>query len=255
MTLLSQFKNKVGPGQFSRLCLLLSTLWLIVVYPGMNWLCPGKMPREMRSGQGPVAFDFYQYYAGAVVVRYGMWDSLYPTPKSDVYDQPNHFVPTYQTFLFNPSTAGRAPAFYPPLNLPWASDYPPKLMAFFPQTFYWRYIYPPPAALFLWPLSFFSFDCAAHLVWPTISIWSLFLASFFASRIHRLLRQTDSYTEGLILLAYIIFSYRGQTGGGNVTPILSALIAFSTYALMQRRLFAFSCAWVPLLLFKTIGLT
>jgi hypothetical protein len=245
----------MGPRKFTHICLLLSALWLIIIYPAMNWLCPDKLPRGMRWAQGPVTLDFYQYYAGAVVVRYGIWDSLYPIPKADVYDRPNHFVPRYKTFLFNPLSASRDPAFYPALNLPEASDYPPQFMAFFPQTYFWRYICPPPAALFLGPLSLVSFDCAAHLVWPTISIWSLFIVSFFASRIHRLLRETDSYTEGLIILACIMFSYRGQIGGGNITPMLSALLAFSIYALIRKRLFAFSCAWIPLFLFKTIGLT
>jgi hypothetical protein len=257
MTLLLLFKNKVGPVQFSQFCLLLSALWLIIIYPSMIWFCPDKLPREMKPGEGAVDCDFNQYYVGAIVVRYGIWDSLYPIPKPDVYNRPNHFVPQYQTFIFNSSSASTNPAFYPAVNLPEASDCAPKLITRFPQVGYWRYIYPPPAALFLWPLSFVSFDCAANHLWPTISIWFLFGVSFFASRIHRLLCQTDSYTEGLIVLACVMFSYRGRTHiwSGNITPILSGLIAFSIYALIRRRMFGFSCAYILLLLFKTIGLT
>jgi hypothetical protein len=153
----------------------------------------------------------------------------------------------------------RDPAFYPALNLPEASDCAPELVTYLPEIKdnYWRYIYPPPTALFFWPLSLVSFDCAANLLWPTFCIWSLFALSYFASRIHRYFHQTDSYTEGLIILACVMFSYRGRTHipDGNLTPIISALIAFSSYALMRGRLFAFSCGYIPLLLFKTIGLT
>jgi len=253
MTHLLPFKIKIGPGPFSQICLLLSALWLIIIYPSINWFCPFY---PLGTGKQNSHIDFFQYYAGAVVVRHGIWDALYPIPKPDVYDRPNHFIPKYKTFLFNPTVAGRDPAFYPEVNTSNASDCAPELKTYFPEINHYFYFYPPPAALLLWPLSFVSFNFAANCLWPTISMWSLFVASFFASRIHRLFRQTDSYTEGLIILACALFSYRGQThiNAGNITPILSALIAFSSYALIRRRLFAFSCAYVPLVLFKTIGL-
>jgi hypothetical protein len=247
-------KSKIAPRQFSRGCLLISALTLIFVYPGMLWFFPNKLPNVMKPS---LHIDFYQYYAGGLVVRHGIWDSLYPIPKPDIYDKPNHFVPKYQTFLFDPSTARTNPAYYPELNTPDDSDCAPKLTAYFPEiNYHFRYIYPPPTALFLWPLSYVGFDTAVDRVWPTICIWSLFALSVFASRIHRLFRQGDSYTEGLVVLACVIFACRGQTqiNVGNVSPILAGLIAFCCHALMRGRRFAFSCAYVPLLLFKTIGL-
>jgi hypothetical protein len=200
--------------------------------------------------------DFNHYYVGGFVVRHGLWDCLYPIPKSDVYGGPNNFVPVFRTFLFDPAATRTNISFYPALSYPTASDYSPRLVSMLPAATNWRYVEPPPSALFFWPLSFVSFDHAAHYLWPTISAWSLFLVSWLASRIHRLLRREDSYTEGLIMLAYVTFSYRGETGliTGNITPILSALIVLAVYALLQNRRVAFCCVYLPLVLFKPIGL-
>jgi hypothetical protein len=228
----------------------------IGVYPGLFWFEQKHLPREMAPYK--THYDFVQYYIGAEVVRHGLWDALYPNPKVDVYANPPHFTPIFKTFLFDPSTINGNPAFYPAVNLPEASDVSPKLIACIPQAATtWRYIYPPPSALLLWPLSFASFDCAGGRLWPVLCLWSYFILSFYASRIHRMLRQSPSYTEGVIILACLIFTYRGRTdlSSGNITPILSALIAFSVYALMQKRLFAFSCALIPIFLFKMLGST
>jgi hypothetical protein len=256
MTPLLLFKNKIGPRQFSHGCLLLSALWLIIIYPGMIWLCPNKLPREMITNKSH--YDFVQYYIGAEVVKHDIWDALYPQPKIDIYANPPHLTPLFKTVLFDSRAINGNPAFYPAVNLPEASDVSPKLIACLPQAAStWRFIYPPPSALLLWPLSFTSLDFAGGRLWPMICLWSYFVLSLCASRIHRMLRQSPSYTEGLIVLACLLFTYRGRTdlNSGNITPILSALIAFSVYALMQRRLFAFSCSLVPLILFKMLGLT
>ena len=204
MSLLSPIQEKIPPRLFTRLSLLLAAVVLIIVYPAMICFCPNKLPHLMKLSSHA---DFYQYYAGAVVVREGIWDSLYPIPKPEIYDQPNRFVPVHQTFLFKPEITSREMDFYPEFNLPISSDCAPKLAAAFPEGVdEMHYMYPPPTALLDAPLALFRFDTAANCVFPTISIWFLFVLTFYAARIHRLLRQGDSYTEGLVILAGLIFS-------------------------------------------------
>jgi hypothetical protein len=143
------------------------------------------------------------------------------------------------------------------MNDPGVAEINPKLASCFPQDNRCYYLFSPPAALLVWPLSFVSFDTAANRLWPTLCIWSLFAVSFFSSRIHRFFRQADSYTEGLIILACLVFFYRGRTHlpDGNITPIISALITLAAYSIMRGRLLAFSCCLIPMVLFKTLGLT
>lgn len=256
MTLPSLSTFRIGPRPFSLICLACSATWLVIVYPCLVWLAPNRLPKEINPALESKYVDFNHYYVGGFVVREGMWDSLYPIPKADIYDKPNGFIPVYQTFLFDPATARRNLSLYPSVSDPVASSYSPKLTRLLPEAKNWRYIEPPPAALFFWPLSFFSFETAARYFWPTLSSLSLFLAAWIASRIHRTLRQKASYTEGLIILACTVFSYRGDTGmsTGNNTPLLSALIALSIYALMRNRMGIFSIVFLPLVLFKPVGL-
>jgi len=255
MTLFSELKDKIPPQLFTRITIFVSAVVLIVIYPAMICFCPGKLPHLMGLTSHT---DFYQYYAGATVVREGIWDSLYPIPKPGIYDQPNHFEPVHKTFLFNPESASREQAFYPILNSTINSDCAPKLAADFPEGVGgMRYIYPPPTALLVAPLALFRFDTAANYIFPTISIWFLWVLIYFAARIHRLLRQGDSYSEGMLILAGVIYALNGQTHiqGGNISPMLSALIAFGAYSMARGRLLAFSCAYIPLVLFKSLGLT
>jgi hypothetical protein len=252
MDLLQSFKRSVSPQLFTRTMLGISALWLFVVFPGLNWICPDRLHKPSN------ACDFQQYYAGATVVKNGLWDSLYPVPKPEVYHNPPTFRPKYRTFLFDEQTMGRKPLYYPALNVPEASDYAPKLLAICPELTYWRFINPPPLVLLLWPLSLFDYETAAHRVFPTVSMAALFGLSIFSSRIYRLLRGCGSYSEGLVLFAVAWFSFRGRTSilsDGNVTPILGFLIAFATYAWMRGRQIGVGVAMIPLLLFKTIGLT
>jgi hypothetical protein len=256
MQVLLEMRQRVPPRLFLQLCLLFSALLLLGILPCLVWFNQKRLPPEIRPDT--THRDFVQYYVGALVVRHGIWDALYPEPKFNIYNQPSVFTPIFKTFLFNPKAIHGNLAFYPVVNLPEASDCSPKLTAYLPQAAsQYRYIYPPPAALLVWPLSFVSFDCAAYRLWPTISFFSYFFLALFSSRTYRLLHGAVSYTEGAIVLACTIFTYRGYSDiyCGNITPILSALMAFSSYSFMRGWQLSFCCALIPLILFKTIGLT
>jgi hypothetical protein len=258
MYLIKRFKEVVSPRMFTRMMLVISALWLLGVYPAMNWLCPNRLAVSLSSYLTPNPCDFGQYYAGAVVAKHGIWDCLYPVVKWDVYNKPPIFKPIYKTFLFDENKMANRSCYYPALNLPEASDFSPKLLNYCPELkgFSWRFVYPPPLALLLQPLAYFDFSTAAHRIFPTISMIALFGLSFFSSRIHRLLRGHVSYSEGLIVIASVCFSFRGRTDitTGNITPVLSCFIAFAVYCWMRGLQSFVGIALIPLLLFKAIGL-
>jgi len=250
----NNLQEKVSPAAFARGCLILAAVWMLFLYPLLIWLCPGILPEVMAPRRH---IDFYQYYGGAVAVRDDLWDSLYPVPLLNVYDQPSHFTPKYKTFLFNQAYADRTMAFYPELNAEKGSQWPPRLKAAFPEAQSYSYIYPPPTALLCAPLSLFSFDAASNRIWPTVSIWFLFVMTFYTAQIHRLIRGGATYAEGWIILACILFTTQGETHitDGNVSPILGGCIACCAYALIRSRMLVFSSCYVVLILFKSLGLS
>ncbi len=255
MIFLQQLKHKIGPGAFSKACLRFAALWFLVLHPALLWLYPKALPALMKSS--PEHFDVYQYYAGAVVVREHLWDSLYPIPKWEVYHAPNPFEPAYRTFLFDPAVAAKNIAFYPEFNTSLGSTWAPKLKQAFPEAADFSFVYPPPTALLCSPLALFDFNRSAMCVWPTVAVVFLFVLTFFSSQIYRVLQGgVDSYGEGIVTLACLVFAVCGPTDIplGNVTPVLSGCVACCIYSLMRCRMLAFSCAYIPLVLFKSIGL-
>jgi len=251
-------QERVSAASFARGWLILAAAWLLVLYPALIWFSPGALPTLMAPTRH---VDFYQYYGGAAAVHNGLWDFLYPVPPVEIYGQPSHFSPKYRTFLFNPAAAEREKAFYPELNLiPCA--WSPKLKEAFPEVQSFgiepppSFIYPPPTALLCAPLALFSFDTASNRVWPVISVWFLFVLTYFSAQVHRLIRGAASYAEGVVILACLLFTTQGETGvhDGNVSPILGGCIACCAYALLRYHMPAFSCCYIVLILFKSIGL-
>lgn len=249
-----RFKRRISPRAFTRGALLLSALWFLGLYPALNLFAPAWLPNGVRPGY----VDFGQYYAGALTAREGLWEALYPIPKPEIYGQPPQFKPAVATFFFSEGTS--RPELYPPVAVPEASDFSPKLLALCPELkehFSYRYMYPPPLALLLRPLAAWSFETARQHVWPILGMAGLFGLALCSARIYRRLHGGDSHAEGLILAAVTVFSLRGPcaVAEGNATPLLGFLIAFSVLSWMRNRQAAVGMAMIPLLLFKMIGLT
>jgi hypothetical protein len=238
---------------FSRLSLGLAAIIFLGVYPLLILFDQGALPDTMKPNRPPI--DFTAYYCGGVVVKTGSWDSLYPIPKASVFSKPPAFTPVLKTSLFTPETGN--PIYYPMVTCMTVSDCSPKLLKSFPQADEgFRYIYPPPLAILTGPLSLLSFDTAAYRVWPALCLSAYFFTALFSARIYRLMAGRPSYMEGFIFLACLVATFRGaiDVATGNVSPILSALIALSALLLIQRRLLGFSVSLILLVLFKSIGL-
>jgi len=246
----------MSPKAFSRLSVGLAALILLVVLPVLNGMDRDWLPEGLAPY--PVPVDFVQYYIGAQVARHGLWNDLYPTPKPEVYGRASVFEPKYKTFLFDPQKAAYDWAFYPPVNLPAASDCSPKLLALVPEAAdRFRFIYPPPAAIFFLPLSNFSLDTASHLLWPTLSYSAFFLVIAVSVATLRLLNGgVATYGEGAVVWASLLVVWRGPNSipDGNISPILAGLISLAAWALLRRRTFLFSLAMIVLVVVKTIGL-
>jgi hypothetical protein len=242
------------PQFFTRLTLGIAALLLLVIFPAVLITNKNLLPRGLTPAAEPV--DFVQYYAGAQAVKHGLWQDLYPTPKSEIYDQPSSFQPWRHTFLFNPQSAARERAFYPAVNLPFASDCSPALLAVAPEARdHFRFIYPPPAALLFWPLSLFSFTVASGVVWPTLAYVSLFVAISISVALLRRLQTHASHAEGLVVIASLLIVFFGplSLADGNITPILSGLIALAVLAFLNEWALVFAAAFILLFLSKTIG--
>ena len=262
MKMLQWILSKITPRYFFWVCLALSGLWFLGIYPALNWICPGRLPWSMAALPATEISDFDQYYAGAVVARYGLWEHLYPVPKEEIYHSPPHFEPKWKTRFFNPDKINGVQCYYPAVADMKVSTYAPEVLAICPKlAISPHYMYPPPLALLLGPLAFLSLETAATKVWPTLLMFALFGVSYLSSRMHRFLHGKASYAEGLIILAGLFFSLQAAPAFqhpiwlGNVTPLLSFLIALAAYAWMRGWQVAVGAAMIPLVLFKSIGLT
>jgi hypothetical protein len=258
MQIFTRIKNQIPPRRFVGFLTVIAALWFCGLYPYLCWNDPKSLPKSAVPGKEiSLPLDFDQYYIGAFLAKNGLWDALYPTPRRDVYDSPSTFKPKINTFLFNKAKASRNPAYYP--SIASGGAYPPELLARFPEIAKCRhsYFYPPPLAIILSPLAFFDSATAAYKIWPTICIIAMFGTCIFLSRIYRALHGGATYTEGFLIGVFLLYSGVGGTtiSDGNVTPILSFLLAFCAYAWMRGWQTSFGAAVIPLLLFKGIGLS
>jgi hypothetical protein len=213
----------------------------------------------MTSPRGVLPIDFCQYYAGGIVVRDGLWQALYPIPKPGFYDGTPDFHPLWESRWFRKEKMRGTACYYPAINIQSAATLSPELLERCPEL---RgdgcyYAYPPPLALLLRPLASFSFEVAAHAVWPYLSMAALWGMGICAASIHRLLKGRPGYTEGAILLTVAIYSISGypQIQVGNVTPILGFGISLVAWAWLREKQILAGTAMIPLILFKGIGVT
>ena len=154
------FQRKISPRDFTRVALILSGIWFLGVYPLMNCFAPKFLPTSLRVTD----CDFGQYYIGATVVKNGIWDALYPIAKPGIYNNPPQFQPKYKTFLFREQDMAGKMCYYPSIAHAGVSDFAPKLLAYCPELkdhFSFRFMYPPPLAVLLWPLAAWDYE-----FWP-----------------------------------------------------------------------------------------
>ena len=259
MKIHTRLRKSITPLHFVRSLTLIAALWLLVIYPYLSWNHPESLPKNAVPGkESNLPLDFDQYYLGAFLARNGLWDNLYPIPKSDIYEKPTTFRPKVTSFLFNESKAAKNPIYYPTLAYSHVGEYPDKIGALLPEvrTYKHTYYYPPPMAMILSPLANFDSKTAAYKIWPTICIISMFGTCFFSSRIYRVLAGSPSYSEGFIIAVFLLFTVGGCTtiNYGNITPILGCLVAFCAYAWIRGWQISCGLSMIPLLIFKGIGL-
>jgi hypothetical protein len=240
------------PQTFLRIASLLCGLWLLIVLPFLNWGFWKKLPVSMRSGHG----DFEQYYSGALVVRHGLWDQLYPVAKP--YYHQLRMWSYFKVPLFS-KAAARRDFLALQIASPRASDASPTLLSYC-HTFgeHCHYIYPPPLALYFSPLGFLKYD-TARKIWFELMCAALFGSTWVGSRITREIWGKVSYAEGSLFLLVFAWTLLGngdstQLAGGNVSPLLGFLIALIAYSWIKGREKVVGLALVLLIPFKGIGL-
>lgn len=233
--------------------LVLSAIWFLGVYPCLNafyWTKPPKPPRMESS-------DFGQYYGGALAARFGLWQYLYPTPKKGIYDRPPEFKPTIQLpFLDKNGWEGRW-FLYPQIASSSASDIAPQVLEHCPQLDSdWRFILPPPTALYLSPLGFFDHRTASN-IWFALMGFSLFGIGVLSQKMYRLLSGKITFTEGWICILPAIPTWLRSNmlavEIGNISPLLGLLIAWTAYAWMRNRQLQLASSLILLMPFKGIG--
>lgn len=247
----------LSPATFRNLCLYLSFGWFVILYPVLNTFFWEALPQDMRSGGG----DFGQYYSAALAVKTDINSSLYPEPKSAIYSQPPTFTPKVSSFLFDPDPSGRQGkwSFYPQIGYPDSSVVSPQLLSLCPnlqQEFH--FVAPPPAALLLYPLSFFSYANALKFWFALMSV-SLFGASFYAARIADHLFSKVTYASGIAALLPIIptlLASRMATNlpVGNISPLMALLITVAAHSFLLRKQVALGFCMILLIIFKGMAL-
>lgn len=252
------FTNKISPLKFNHWALIISLSWLVLIYPALHWLCRDKLPESYRLGGS----DFGQYYSGALVARHGLWDQLYPIPKNIVYEKNIDFQPEFKIPFLRSDTQNIKEnwSYYGSVASPANSDISQSITNFCPRLQNdWRYIYPPPLAVLLWPLGFFDYKTASN-IWFMFMTTSLFGIGYFASLIYRELTHKITHLEGCIMLSPVIVTMLASNAStalnpGNSTPLLGFFISLVSYAWITNRQVAIAFGMIPLLLFKGIGLS
>ncbi len=241
-----------------RIARVVAGLWFLAIYPALLLLCPQYLRNEMAPSRAPWPWDLGQYYTGGLVARHCIWDSLYPLPNEEGLRDLPRFTPFYP--LASPEkldSEGRM-AFMPRLSRAEVADLPPKVLALEPRLkkHAFRYIYPPPLAWLLWPLSLFDLPILAFAIFPIASSVAVFVAAWVAAKIHRHLAGQPTYTEAALLFLSLLLSLGGKNHivAGNATPFISAALAISAYGWLRGRQVLVGCCMIPMLLLKGITL-
>ena len=252
-------KEKISPQGFVKICLGVSGLWFLILYPVLNVFYWDHLPRMMRTSR--FSCDFSQYYSGALAAQYELWYSLYPVELAEVYHREPEFRPLFQTPLFKGSISRKGMwNFYPQISSPEYSTVAPQLVALCDKLQGgYHYAYPPPLALILRPLALLKYKDASD-AWFAIMCFSYFGISIYASRIFRDLQGVGTYTEGFVALLPFVPTLMSSTMSttlaiGNVSPLLGFMIAWGAYSWKHNRQMALGVGMLTLVLFKGIALS
>lgn len=252
-------KDKISPRGFVKICIGVSGLWFLILYPVLNVFYWDHLPRMMRTSRS--SCDFSQYYSGALVARHGMWDALYPKPIPAIYSAEPEFQPLILTPLFKKSASRRGEwNYYPQISAPDSSIVSTKISMLCDKIEGgYHYAYPPPLALILRPLALLNYKNASDF-WFAIMCFSYFGISIYASRIFRDLKGEGTYTEGFVALLPIIPTLLSSTMSttlaiGNVSPLLGFMIAWGAYSWNHNRQLALGVGILTLVIFKGIALS
>ena len=237
---------------FYRLAIAISLLWFLILYPYLTFReWDVNVSKYNSSGT-----DFLQYYSGAIVARYNLWEHLYPIEKEQIYQTQPHYEPYFN--LFSPETGGKW-SYYGPLGSPKNSDISSKLQEICPKLAgEWRYIYPPPLAVALSPLGHLDFDMAWR-VWFALLSACLFGTGYFSSKICQEFPNPNKLAEISAILIPTIISIYNFTNTetaiyfGNVAPLIGFFISLTTFAWIKNREYTTGICLLPQLLFKGMG--
>lgn len=156
--------------------------------------------------------DFSQYYMGGLMARQGLWESIYPVPVENAAANPG-----------NPGCSMLKPAYAEQAELAGVHGD------------MWRFIQPPPAAVFMIPLSWLSYD-HAYVLFRTLLCVSCAVVAVYCGRFAASLRGTVSKWDGaLAMVAAVSPTTLSSIRSGNVSPIVAACVAVGLYELAFRQ--------------------
>lgn len=251
MIMKDKFKDKFPPKRLAFWCTIAAALWFLLIYPLFLLAAPGKLPSRLAPSTFPdLPVDTPQWYLGASTVLSGDWQNLYPEINPEVFTNPNAFQPLIMTPLFDAESAAANPAFVPMFSVrtqlflshfyrtPWLSRYPadfwlqqhPRM-----QNSCFNYIYPPPTALVMAPLAFFSLENMALKLWPILASFAMFGLAVCSGKIFRLLIGRETYAECLLILVLLFTPWGDEFNCGNVSPLLSFFLAWGVLAWLKAR--------------------
>jgi hypothetical protein len=197
----------IHSARATRLSLAVAFLWLVLAIPFLSVYQGGVRP--FFRPLGPDNYDFAQYYMGAVILRAGRTDALYPNPLE---------------------TARRNPG-WPDGSLMHPAYEELALRAGVGNTH--RFVHPPPMAVVLWPLSFLSYEKALW-AWSFAMGLCAWGTCLLAGRIHEaLLPRGQAARTALILLAAFSPLMMKTLRGANITPLVSLGLGLGLHALVR----------------------
>jgi hypothetical protein len=189
--------------RFNRICRIIALLFLVTTIGAKTaWYEYRGLPQTQ---------DYPQYYMGGLIARLGEWDSLYPIPNP-------HSVT-------NPGAVGNSelrPKYRQLANDTGVSEYAV------------RYMQPPPFALLLIPLSFFSFKVSFYL-WVVLLVLAAWGIALQAGRIFELsLGRTTRLAGAVVLLVAVSPQAHRWVRVGNMSVILGWMLGYAMLELVRR---------------------